>query len=378
MSRRLLFIVNEALFFTTHRFPIGLAMQAAGWDVHVAAPDEPVPRAKIEAAGFTFHPIPLARGGTSIMGELRLLFTLAGLLRRVKPDLLHLVAMKPVIWGGLAARLLRVPAVTHAITGLGHLFIRHSLGALAQRALVTRLYRFALHHANSVTIFQNEDDRELFLDYGLVERERIMMIAGCGVDLTRYTVTPEPPEPKVVLFPARIIGDKGVREFVDAARLLRQGDGDTRFVLVGRLDPENPTAVSEAELGRWIDNERVEHWGFADNMPAVFARAHVVVMPSYREGLPRVLIEAAACGKAIVTTDVPGCRAVVRHAVNGLLVPARDPGATAAAIHRLLADDDLRLRLAAEGRAIAEAEFSVEGFVAASLAAYRRVVALPG
>jgi glycosyltransferase involved in cell wall biosynthesis len=374
MAKRLLFLVNEALFFTTHRMPIGLAMRDAGFEVHVAAPFDAAGVAQIEASGLRFHAIPLARGGRDPLAELRLLAACFRLIRRLRPDLVHHVSMKPVIWGGLASRLLGVPAAVHAITGLGYLFIREGAAAAAQRAVLKRLFRFALDHPNARAIFQNPDDRALFLDARLVAPERTAMIAGCGVNLREFAAAPEPAGDTVVMFPARLIGDKGVNEFIAAARRLKADGVAARFVLVGRTDPENPTDAGEATVRAWVAEGVVEWWGYATDMPATLAKAHIVCLPSYREGLPRGLIEAAATARAIVTTDVPGCRDVVRDGENGLLVPVRDAAATAAAIRRLIEDAGLRRRLAARGRAIAEAEFSVEKFVADSLAVYRALL----
>lgn len=382
MARRLLFVVQEALFFTTHRLPVGLAMRDRGWEVHVAAPSDPAVAARITAAGLHFHPIPLGRGGQNPLAELRLLLALAGLFLRLRPALLHLVSIKPVIWGGLAARLLGLPAVVHAITGLGYLFIRADGHRGLLHRVLFRLYRFALHHPNAVTIFQNPDDLAMFAQERLVPPDGWVMIRGCGVDMRIFSEQPEPaidPEhPPVVMFPARLLGDKGVREFVAAAEKLRLEGINARFVLVGRRDPDNPTDIGEAQLQQWVTSGIVEHWGYAEDMPAMLARAHIIVLPSYREGLPRGLIEAAAVGRAIVTADVPGCREVVRHEVNGLLVPVRDGMATAAAIRRLLEGSALRHQLAIEGRRMAEREFSVEGFVDASLAAYERLLRARG
>lgn len=382
MARRLLIVVQEALFFTTHRLPVGRAMQQRGWTVHVAAPADPAIAARLQAEGFVFHPIPLTRSRQNPLAELKLLLVLASLFLRLRPDLLHLVSIKPVVWGGLAARLLGIRAVVHAITGLGYVFIQAEdradkrLGLL--RRLIEILYRLALGHRNSLAIFQNPDDLAVFEARKLVRPDGWAMIKGCGVDMRVFAERPEPPidaaHPPVAMFPARLLGDKGVREFVAAAEILRGEGVPARFVLVGRRDPDNKTDIGAEQLQTWTDAGLVEYWGFADDMPAMLARAHVVVLPSYREGLPRGLIEAAAIGRAIVTTDAPGCREVVRHEENGLLVPVGDGRATADAMRRLLTDATLRQRLAARGRAIAVAEFSVEQFVAASLAAYDHVL----
>lgn len=383
MARRLLIVVQEALFFTTHRLPVGRAMRQRGWAVHVAAPDDSAIAASLAAEGFTFHPIPLIRSRQNPLAELRLLLVLFGLCLRLRPDLLHLVSVKPVVWGGVAARLLGLPAVVYAITGLGYVFIRTANGTISLlRRLIEALYRLALAHGNSLTIFQNPDDLAVFEQRRLVSLDRTVMIRGCGVDMQVFEVQPEPAidaeHPPVAMFPARLLGDKGVREFVAAAEQLRAAGVTARLVLIGRRDPDNKTDIGEAQLQAWIDSGAVEYWGFSEDMPATLVRAHVIVMPSYREGLPRGLIEAAAIGRAIVTTDAPGCREVVRHEENGLLVPVGDGPAVAAAIRRLLEDSVLRQRLAARGRAIAEEEFSVDQFVDASLNAYDRVLRMQG
>jgi glycosyltransferase involved in cell wall biosynthesis len=269
---------------------------------------------------------------------------------------------------------LGVPATVLAITGLGYLFVTESLAARAMRHVALALYRFALANRPLRAIFQNPDDLALFRAHGLVADDVVRMIRGCGVDMSAFPARPEPAGETVVMFPARILGDKGVHEFVGAARLLKAKGIAARFVMVGRTDPDNPTDVGEAGIRRWIEEGVVEWWGFSEDMPATLARATLVCMPSYREGLPRGLIEAAATERAIVTADVPGCREVVRHGDNGLLVPVRDAAATADALEKLILDAGLRRRMAGRGREIAVADFSVEDFVAKSLAVYREVL----
>ncbi|MFP6749434.1 MAG: glycosyltransferase family 4 protein [Alphaproteobacteria bacterium] len=370
---RLLFLMNEALFFTTHRLPVALAAQKAGYEVHVAAPHEDGPVAVIEGAGFQYHDLPLKRGGRGLAGELRLLARCFQLIRRIKPDLVHHVAMKPVIFGGLASRLLGVRAVVHAITGMGFLFIRDDVPARVIRTLIMPLYRYALGHPNARVIFQNPDDLGMFLDRRLVRPDITVMINGCGVDMTTFAPAPAPDGPITVMFPARILGDKGVHEFIHAARALKADGAQARFILVGRRDPANPTDVAEAAIRGWEAEGVVEWWGFRTDMPQVLPQAHIVCMPSYREGLPRGLIEAAACGLPIVTADVPGCREVVRHGESGFLVPARDGPATAAAIGKLLNDAGLRRSMGRAARQLALDEFTVEAFVADTLATYDAV-----
>lgn len=370
---RLLYLMNEALFFTTHRMPVALAASARGFEVHVAAPYEAEHVATIEHNGFAFHDIPLQRGGQSLLGELRLFLACWRLIGRLRPRLVHHVAMKPILYGGLASRLRGVPGVVHAVTGLGHLFVREDRAARLLRRIVLGLYRLALGHGNARAIFQNRDDLAMFVERGLVAPGIARLIRGTGVDMVAFHPAPALPWPAVVLFPARILGDKGVHEFVAAARQLKAAGTAARFVLVGRRDLANPTDVPEETLRGWVAEGLVEWWGFRRDMPEVLRQATIVCMPSYREGLPRGLIEAAATGLPMVATDVPGCREIVEHEANGLLVPPRDAAATASALGRLIGDPELCRRQGAEARRRARRDYAVEDFVAATLALYREL-----
>lgn len=370
---RFLFILNEARFFTTHRFSVAIAASEKGCEVHVAAPFEQGPVEEIRKRGFIYHDVPLQRGGTNVYGEIRLLISCFKLLRRVLPDVLHLVAMKPVIYGGLASRILNVPAVVHAVTGLGFLFIRETRATRLIRNLISPLYKFALAHPNCRVIFQNEDDLALFQSLELLSYENAIVIKGCGVNLGEFRPIPNPEGPPIVMFPARLIGDKGIREFVHAAQKLLRDGIKARFVLVGRNDPANPTDIPKSTLRAWESDGIIENWGYQTRMATILSQASIVCMPSYREGMPRVLLEAAACGIPIVTTDTPGCRDSVKDNVTGLLVPLKNGEITAAAIRRLLEDKTLRERFGSAARARALAEFSTEKFVKESLDTYYAV-----
>ncbi len=366
---RLLFTVNDAGFFLSHRLPIAQAAAAAGYDVQIAtAPGEAA--AQIRARGFAHHPVPLSRRGLNPLAELRTIWALARLYRRLRPDLIHLVTIKPVLLGGIAARLAGAPAVVSAVSGLGYVFISRGTLAAPLRAAVATGYRFAMRRRGVRVIFQNPDDRNEFLNRALVEAKDIVTIKGSGVDTNRFAPSDEPPGPTLVVLPARMLYDKGVGEFVAAARQLRQAGVEARFALVGDSDVGNPTAIPLADLQAWQDEGAVEWWGFRDDMPEVLAQAHIVCLPSYREGLPKSLIEAAACARPIVTCDVPGCREIGRDGENALLVPARDAEALVTALRRLIDDPGLRRRLGARGREIAEAEFSLERVVGQTLAVY--------
>jgi glycosyltransferase involved in cell wall biosynthesis len=374
---RLLFVVNQTEFFLSHRLPVALAAQHHGYDVHIATPNSPR-LGVIQEAGLTHHAVAFSRKGMHPVTELASVRALFRLYRKLRPDIVHHVTIKPVIYGSLAARLVGVPAVVNAVSGLGYVFILRGLKAIFLRRAVRWGYRFALSHPNSRVIFQNGDDLTLFTGDGLVRSDRAVIIKGSGVDLHRFTPTDQPKEPPVVLLASRLLRDKGVYEFVDAARALQNDGVKARFVLVGDVDPGNPASLSAESMGGWARERVVEWWGPREDMPAVFAQAHIVCLPSYREGLPKVLIEAAACGRPIVATDVPGCREIVRHNDNGLLVPATDSTALANALRQLIIDPALRKRMGRRGREIAVQEFGLDRVVAETLAVYRTLLAGPG
>lgn len=373
-SPHLLFIVTEDWFFCLHRLSLAVAAKRAGFEVSVAtrvAEHGTV----IESAGLRLIPLRLSRRSRNPLTEARLIADLVGLYRRERPDIVHHVAMKPVIYGSLAARLTGRRAVINALTGLGFLFTSDRLSARLLRPLVEAAFRGLLNAPICRTIVENPDDLRQLTDDGVVEPERIRLIRGSGVDLAKFSPSPEPEGPPLVVLPARMLWDKGVGEFVDAARRLREEGVQARFALVGQRDPENPSAIAEAQLREWARSGVVEYWGFRSDMPKVFAQCHIVCLPSYREGLPVSLLEAAACTRAIVTTDVPGCREAVRDEENGLLVPRGDSAALAAALSRLIADPALRRTMGARGRARAEKEFSVDSVVAQTLSLYREMLA---
>jgi glycosyltransferase involved in cell wall biosynthesis len=373
-QRKILFFVTEDWYFCSHRLPLGIAAREAGYQVAVLTRVQDH-GARIEAAGLRLIPIKLARGGRNPLAEGLALWRLYRALRRERPDLLHNVALKPVLYGTLAARLAGVPRIVNALAGLGHIFA-DSGRARGLRWAVQRAFRWLLNGNRSRVIVQNPDDLRLLMAVGALSAERAVLIRGSGVDLTEFRPGPEPEGTPVVALAARLLWDKGVGEFVEAARRLKAEGVAARFVLVGDADAENHSAIPIRQLEAWKDSGAVEWWGKRDDMPAVFAACHIVCLPSYYgEGVPKVLLEAAAAGKPIVTTDRPGCREAVRDGDNGLLVPAKDAGALAQALRTLLADPSLRARMGARGREIAESGFSVERVVAETLAVYRTLLA---
>ena len=369
-ATRLLFVVNEAGFFLSHRLVLAEAARSSGYDVHVATPPgDQVER--ITDRGFPHHPLRLSRRGSRPWSEAASLAALVRLYQRVQPQLVHQVTVKPVLYGSMAARITGVPAIVNAVSGLGYVFIASGTLARMRRRAVLAAYHVAFRGRGTRVIFQNEDDRALFVEAGLVPRERTVLIRGSGVDLAAFRPRPEPPGPPVVVLPARMLFDKGVGEFVDAAAALRAEGVVARFVLVGDTDDGNPAAIPADRLRHWQADGRIEWWGHRTDMAGVLSGAHVVCLPSYREGLPKALLEASAAARPIVTTDVPGCRDVVRHGENGWLVPVRDSASLAERLRELILDGGMRVRFGRRGREIAEAEFGVDRVVAATLALYR-------
>ena len=373
MHHTLLFVVNVDWFFLSHRLPIALEALRLGYEVHIATGltdklDE------LQRHGLVVHPLALDRSSAGVGNAWRTMVELWRVFRAVRPDVVHLVTIKPVLLGGLMARLAGVPAVVAAVSGLGFVFIAHGAKAAVRRWLVSAMYRVALGHRNLKVVFQNPDDRASLAKLAHLADSKVEMIRGSGVDLTQYHHTPLPPGLPVVLLAARLLADKGVREFVQAARLLKQQGVSARFCLVGSVDPANPASLTDAELTQWANEGLVELWGQRSDMPEVLTAAHLVVLPSYREGLPKVLLEAAACGRAVVTTDVPGCRDAIDPGVTGVLVPVRNAEALAEAIEGLINDPVRCQAMGNAGRALAERAFDVRQVVAAHLRIYQELI----
>ncbi len=357
-GRRLLFVFPLAMNLKAHWAERVRDASHAGYDVHVAVPHEAFLDA-LDLGTAIFHDLPLRRGSPAIIEELKYLRSLFRVMRALKPDILHAVTVRPVIYGGILARMLRVPSAVFSVTGLGYLFIGTGRLSRFLRPLGEEAYALALHHRNCAAVFENPDDRDLFVKQILVEAKDTHVFLGGGIDLDEFSVSPEPEMDKpLVVLPSRLLIDKGVREFVEAARALKSEGVSARFALVGEPDPGNPATLASDEIQNWVREGVIEAWGWRDDIANVIREASIVCLPSYREGAPRSLMEAAAMGRAVITTDVPGCRHVVLPEETGLVVPVRDSKALAGALKRLLLDRALRDQMGLRGRAHAEKNFS--------------------
>ena len=261
-----------------------------------------------------------------------------------------------------------------AIAGLGTIFLAQSWMAQFRKALVVRMLKFGLSGQHKLVIFQNPDDRHLLSEMGVIAHDKTRLIRGSGVVLDKYPFVPEPNGKPIVVMAARLLRDKGVFEFVEAAKLLKQRGLSAEVRLIGSPDRGNPTCVAQQDLEQWAAEGQVELLGFRKDIAAQYAASNIVCLPSYREGLPKCLIEAAACGRAVVTTDVPGCRDAITANVTGILVPVKDTVALADAIQILIEDPALRKQMGLAGRALAEEAFAIEKIVDQHMEIYQELL----
>lgn len=372
---KIVLFANTEWYLYNFRRSLALALRDAGFEVLLLSPPGPYGE-KLRALGLRWQPVPMDRRSLNPLREALLLRHLARLFRRERPDIVHGFTIKCAVYGSLAARMAGVPGRVNAVAGMGYVFISDSLKARVLRPVVRALLRLALGGRGARLILQNPDDVALFEQAGLVDAAQVRLIPGSGVDCSRFVARdPDCGEgPLRVLLAARLLWDKGIAEYIAAARRLRGEGRALHFLLAGDPDPGNPAAVPEATVREWVAEGLVEWLGHVDDMPALFSSVDMVVLPSYREGLPKGLIEAAACALPLVTTDVPGCREVVTDGVDGLLVPVRDADALADAIARLQDDPELAARLGAAARAKALAEFDERIVIERTIAVYRELI----
>lgn len=369
-----LFANTEWYLYNFRRSLMG-ALCAVGHNVLLLSPPGPYGE-QLRELGFRWLPVPMDRRSLNPFRELALVLWLRRLFRAEQFDLVHGFTIKSAVYGSLAARLAGVPARVSAVAGMGYVFASQEPKARLLRPVVRASMRLALGGRNARLILQNPDDVTLFERARLVHPTRIRLIPGSGVDCRRFQPgsRQELGSRFRVLLAARLLWDKGVAEYVEAARRLRAEGRDIAFLLAGTPDLGNPASVPETAIRGWMDEGLLQWLGHVEDMVALLGAVDVVVLPSYREGLPKSLIEAAACGLPLVTTDAPGCREVVSDGVDGLLVPVRDAVALARAIARLQDDAALRERLGAAARAKALAQFDERIVIERTIAVYRELL----
>jgi glycosyltransferase involved in cell wall biosynthesis len=372
--RKILYLVTEDWYFWSHRLALAEAAKREGHTVYIVT-NQGRYAASLAVKGFILLDLKIHRSVGSPVNELSTVLKLAKLYRHIKPDLVHHIALKPIVIGSMAAWLSRVPTVVNAYTGLGYLFITNTYNSLVFKHLAVPFLTLIMRSKRYYSIVQNPDDEAMLDNLGLTRPDRTLLIKGSGVDVDTFMPNSEPDsDSPIVLFASRLLKDKGIMEFIEAVKVLRQRNNPARCVLVGDRDEANPTSISEEDLQEWIDQGIIEWWGYREDMADVFSQVHIVCLPSYREGLPKVLLEAAASGRPIVTTDVPGCREVVLDGVNGLLVPVRDHEKLADALQTLIGSPSLRVRMGSAGRARVVDNFSIHRVNQATLDLYNMLL----
>lgn len=381
---KILYVVNNAAFFCSHRLALALEARRRGHEVMLVtggAGSERLEAPAIEQLRTLGIPHVVTRFGSGSLSPLRELsgfLAVARCMRQWRPDLVHCASPKGLLYGGLAARLTRRPGLVLAVSGMGSLFTR-SGGAL--RSLLgwgyQRVVRLAYGHPNRRVVVQNSDDRDAIVAAGFAPAPAVRLIPGSGVRLGQYLPLPLQGRQDLVVLPARLLRDKGVEEFVDAARRIRAGGSAWRFALAGTADYDNPSSVGQRQVEEWVAQGVVEWWGHRDDMAEVFAQAAIVCLPSYREGMPKALLEAAAAGCAVVTTDAVGCRDAIEPGVTGDLVPVRDAAALARVLQALIDAPERRLAYGAAGRALAIRKFDLDQVVRATMDIYDEVAVGP-
>jgi glycosyltransferase involved in cell wall biosynthesis len=371
---KLLYLVTEDWYFLSHRTALAQAAHQAGAEVYVMT-RLMHGESRLRKMPFRIIDWPsMRRGSTNPLREAKALWEVCRTYRDIQPDLVHHIAIKPALYGGLAARLTGNQARVATIAGLGEVFTSESAVLRSLRRLVQPLLSTAMGGGRARVIAQNDAIGDQLAALRISSARKISIIRGSGIDPAAFPPTPEAQGTPVIVLASRMLRSKGVEEFVEAARIVRHRGISARFVLVGDTDRQNPSGIESARLKLWADSGDIEWWGHREDIAQVLSQANIVCLPSYAEGVPRILIEAASCARAIVTTDVPGCRDVVRHRENGLLVPARDSAALAEAVSLLIQEPELRRQMGTRGRQIVLEQFAEQKIIAETFTIYRELL----
>lgn len=368
MTKKILFVVNVDWFFISHRLPLAIEALKKGYEVYIAC-GITYKKEYLESLGFTVHLLNLSRSGIGIKSEITAFCEIYKILKEINPEIAHFVTIKPVLYGGIASRFLNIGKKVFSISGLGFIFIKQGFKASQVRIAIKTMYRFALGGKNSHVIVQNPDDKAVVNSIVSVP---ITLIRGSGVDLSQYEHIEENNENIKVSMACRLLKDKGVFEYIEAAKIVKQKLPNVEFKLYGDIDIHNPASLTSEDVENIKNDGFVKVYGFSSDIAKVFSDSNIVVLPSYREGLPKVLIEAAACGRAVVTTDVPGCRDAIEPNITGLLCEVKDSKSLASTIEKLIINNDLRNSMGKAGRELAQNEFDIKKVIEKHFEIYER------
>jgi glycosyltransferase involved in cell wall biosynthesis len=374
---KILFLVNQLSFFISHRLPIATKLLDNGFDVVIAYGElgrSDTNLKALEQKGFEIKYIPMCRGKINLLKDLKTCFYIWNFFKIAKPDIVHLITVKPYLYGGIISRLCGVQGVIASVSGLGTLFIRIDLKKKLLHLLLYPFYKFAFNHFNQKVIFQNKNDLKVLIDWGVINPSKIKLLKGSGVKLENFTNLEDHNGISTVCFASRLLRDKGVYEFISAARLIKERGIKARFLIAGDLDIGNFSGLTISNLNKINKEGNVKVIGFQKDIAKLYAKSHIICLPSYREGFPKALVEAAAASRAIVTTDVPGCRDAIIPNVTGLLVPVKNEKKLADAIQWLIEHPKKRILMGRKGRELAEKEFSIEKIVQSHLEIYQQLI----
>ena len=365
---KIILLANTDWYLYNYRLTLARELQSQGHDIILISPNGSYV-SKLEKAGFCWKEFSLSRHGMNPFTELITICRLKKLFFQEKPSLIHNFTIKCVLYGSLAAHIAGIKIIINSITGRGILFSSRKIHAILIRPLIKLIYRISLRH--SKVIFQNQTDLNYFVKEHLASLPQCYLIPGSGVDIDIFKPAPVPEGEPLIILPARMLWEKGILEFIEASKIVKEAGFKARFALIGEPDPGNPNSIPLQKLKEWKKNGAIEWWGWQDNMVQVYQSASIVCLPSsYGEGLAKSLIEGAACGRPLIASDIPGCREVVLHGKNGYLVPVCDPTALALGIEKLLNDRSLTLRMGKYSRIIAVKQFSAKKIVKDTINVY--------
>lgn len=374
-KKKLLILINNLSFFCSHRLPITEVAKKKLFNVTIGYgelgginPDI------LKKKGYQLFYIPMKRASINFFDDIKSLFYIWHFFIKTKPDIVHLVTIKPYLYGAIIARLVGVQGVVSAISGLGTLFIHKDFKSKILRTLIYPIYRIAFNHPNQKIIFQNSEDARTLIDWGVVNSNKIELLTGSGVNLKDFKNIKEPSGQIIVCFAARLLIDKGVYEYVEAAKILKEKGIKASFLLAGALDPQNPSGLKKADIEQIEKHGIVKIIGFYNDIPLLYSKSNIICLPSYREGLPKSLMEAAAASRAVVTTDVPGCRDAIIPDKTGLIVPVRNSEALASALEDLIRNHKKRKLMGQAGRKLAEKKFNIENIVNEHIKIYKNLL----
>tara|TARA_X000000950_G_scaffold288853_1_gene407907 strand:- start:835 stop:1971 length:1137 start_codon:yes stop_codon:yes gene_type:complete len=371
MNKKLLYLVSHLSFFLSHRLQIASTAKKKGYDVIVAFGELDADTSSLRKDNIDLCHIPIDRGGKNFLKDLKSCYLIWKLFKNTNPNIVHLITIKPYLYGGIIARLAKVQCVVSAVSGLGSLFIQQNLFNRFLRLILYPIYQVAFNHPNQCIIFQNNEDAKLFINRGIINSNKVKLLKGSGVNLKKFTQYKELRRTPTICFVGRLLRDKGINEFVSAANIIKKRNIKAKFLVAGEIDKKNPTGLSNQDLIKIKKNNNIQILGFQKNIAKIYAKSHIVCLPSYREGFPKTLIEAAAASRAIITTNVPGCKDAIIKNKTGILVPAKDPIKLADAIEWLIENPDIRISMGKRGRQLAQREFRIEKIVQAHMNIYK-------